>query len=158
MAEDMTSTAEKPAAKPKAAKAKAAKKPAAKAEAKPAAKKPAAKKPAAKKAAKPAAKPAPKKAAAKSDIDQKKQVEVIAKILTELARTNFEETVEAARALVKSGSIKKALELQGQLVRATLKRNVEATREINKIAGDSVRHIATPLTDRIGDALALLRK
>lgn len=151
MAEETT-----PAAK--TAKPAAAKKPAAKATAK----KPAAKKPVAKKAAKPAAKKAAPKAskakASKSKAEQTKQVEVIAKILTELARTNFEETVEAARAVVKSGSLKKAIELQGKLVRATLKRNVAATREINKIAGDSVRHIAAPITERISEAFANFRK
>lgn len=151
MAEETT-----PAAKPaKPAKAAAAKKPAAKATAK---------KPAAKKAAKPAAKaakPAAKKSApkaSKAKAEQTRQVEVIARILTELARTNFEETVEAARAVVKSGSLKKAIELQGKLVRATLQRNVAATREINKIAGDSVRHIAAPITERISDAFSSFRK
>ncbi|MGB5093212.1 MAG: phasin family protein [Parvibaculum sp.] len=147
--------AEKTTPKTKAAKPAAAKKPAAK---KPAVKA-AAKKPVATKASKPAARPAAETAAPKpAKAEQTRQVEVIARILTELARTNFEETVEAARAVVRSGSLKKAIELQGKLVRATLKRNVAATREINKIAGDSLRHIAAPITERIGDALSNFRK
>lgn len=152
MAETTTAKTTKPRAtkaKPAAAKKPATKKASPKATAKkPAAKKTAAKKPAAKKAA-------PKRAA---KTEQAKQIEVIAKILTELARTNFEETVEAARAVVKSGNLRKAIELQSVLVRSTLKRNVSATREINKIAGESVRHLVAPISERLTDALSSLRK
>ena len=72
------------------------------------------------------AKAAPKAAASK----KKTPIEVASGIITELTRTNFEESVEAAKAVMKSGDIKAAIELQNEFLRTAFKRNLDAAREI----------------------------
>lgn len=126
----MTEATTAPKAK-KTAKAKA------KAKAKPAAKKPT------------ASKAAPKKV--------KTPVELAQGIITELTRTNFEETVETAKAVMKSGDIRAAVELQSEFVRSSLKRNIDAAREINEIAVSAVREAAAPYTAKFTDAFEKLR-
>jgi phasin family protein len=112
-----------------------------------------AKKPKAKPAAakKPAAAPkaAPKKA--------KNSFELAQGIITELTRTNFEETVETAKAVMKSGDIRAAVELQNEFLRASLKRNIDAAREINEIAVTAVREASAPYTAKFTEAFEKLR-
>ncbi|MEQ8949935.1 phasin family protein, partial [Parvibaculum sp.] len=72
------------------------------------------------------AKPRAKKATAKTTTakaapkaDPKNAIETASGIMVTLARTNFEEGVETARAVMKSGSLKSAVELQNEYVRST---------------------------------------
>ena len=106
--------------------------------------------------AKPAAakKPAASKAAPKK---VKTPIELAQGIITELTRTNFEETVETAKAVFKSGDIRAAVELQGEFARAMLKRNIDAAREINEIAVSAVREAAAPYAAKFTDAFEKLR-
>ncbi len=108
--------------------------------------------PKAKKTAK--AKPAAKKAKA---APKKTSVEVAQGIITELARTNFEETVETAKAVLKSGNIRTAVELQNEFIRASFKRNLDAAREINELAVSAVREAVGPYAEKFTDAFEKLR-
>lgn len=112
--------------------------------------------PKAKKAkAKPAAKKsAPKAAAAKKTMTP---IEIAQGIITELTRTNFEETVETAKAVMKSGDFRAAVELQNEFVRAAMKRNLDAAREINELAVSAVREAAAPYAAKFTDAFEKLR-
>jgi phasin family protein len=106
--------------------------------------------------AKPAAKkkPAAAKAAPKK---VKTPIEQAQGIITELARSNYEETVEAAKALMKSGDIRAAVELQSEFVRSSLKRNIDAAREINEIAVTAVREATAPYAAKVTEAFEKLR-
>jgi phasin family protein len=111
--------------------------------------------PKAKKAkAKPAAKKSAPKAAAKK---VKTPIELAQGIITELTRTNFEETVETAKAVMKSGDIRAAIELQNEFIRAAVKRNIDAAREINEIAVSAVREATAPYAAKFTDAFEKLR-
>jgi phasin family protein len=108
--------------------------------------------------AKPAAKKKP--AAAKAKAAPKKvqtPIEQAQGIITVLARTNYEETVETAKAVFKSGDFRTAVELQSELVRATVKRNINAAREINEIAVTVVRDTTAPYAARFTEAFEKLR-
>lgn len=111
-----------------------------------------AKKPKAKPAA--AKKPAAPKAAPKKE---KNSLEIAQGIITELTRTNFEETVETAKAVMKSGDIRAAIELQNEFLRASLKRNLDAAREINEIAVTAVREATVPYATKFTEAFEKLR-
>ena len=115
------------------------------------AKKPKAKPAAAKKTttSRAAPKAAPKKA--------KNSLELAQGIITELTRTNFEETVETAKAVMKSGDIRAAVELQNEFLRASLKRNLDAAREINEIAVTAVREVTAPYATKFTEAFEKLR-
>ncbi|MEP2830209.1 phasin family protein [Parvibaculum sp.] len=117
---------------------------------KPRAKKATAKTTTAKAAPKSAPKSAPK-------ADPKNAIETASGIMTTLARTNFEEGVETARAVLKSGSIKSAVELQNEYVRSTLKRNIDAARELNELTVSSVRDAVGPYTTKFTEAFEKLR-
>ncbi|MEN6543966.1 phasin family protein [Parvibaculum sp.] len=99
------------------------------------------------------AKAAPKAAAAK----KKTPIEVASGIISELTRTNFEETVETAKAVMKSGDIKAAVELQNEFLRAVFKRNLDAAREINEITVSAVREAVAPYAEKVNDAFDKLR-
>ncbi len=98
------------------------------------------------------AKAAPKKAAPK-----KNPLELASGIITELTRTNFEETVETAKAVLKSGDIRAAVELQNEFVRAAFKRNLDAAREINELAVSAVREAVSPYAEKFTDAVERFR-
>ncbi|GMV61093.1 MAG: hypothetical protein AMXMBFR74_02620 [Parvibaculum sp.] len=114
-------------------------------------------KPRAKKAttAKATAKTTAAKAAPK--IDPKSTFEAASGIIVTLARTNFEEGVETARAVIKSGSIKSAVELQNEYVRSTLKRNIDAARELNELTVSTVREAVSPYATKFTEAFEKLR-
>lgn len=78
-------------------------------------------------------------------------------IIVTLARTNFEESVETARAALKSGSIKTAVELQNELVRGTIKRNIDAARELNELTVSTVREAVNPYATKFTEAFEKLR-
>lgn len=99
------------------------------------------------------AKAAPKAAAAK----KKTPIEVASGIITELTRTNFEEFVEAAKAVMKSGDIKAAIELQNEFLRTAFKRNIDAAREINEITVSAMREAVAPYAEKFNDAIEKLR-
>jgi len=110
--------------------------------------------------AKPAAakKPAASRAAPKAaPMKAKNALETTQSIITELTRTNFEETVEVTKAVLKSGGIRPALELQNEFIRASLKRNLDAAREINEIAVTAVRDAAAPYALKVTEAFEKLR-
>lgn len=98
------------------------------------------------------AKAAPKKAAPK-----KTPLERASGIITELTRANFEETVETAKAVLRSGDIRTAVELQNEFVRAAFKRNLDAAREINELAVSAVREAVAPYAEKFTDAVERLR-
>ncbi|ABS62510.1 hypothetical protein Plav_0887 [Parvibaculum lavamentivorans DS-1] len=115
-------------------------------------------KPRAKKAAasvKASAKTATAKASAK--LEAKNPIETASGIIVTLARTNFEEGVETARAVVKSGSLKTAVELQNEYVRSTLKRNIDAARELNELTVSTVREAVSPYASKFTEAFEKLR-
>lgn len=97
------------------------------------------------------AKAAPKAAAKKTPI------ELASGIISELTRTNFEETVETAKAVMKSGDIRAAVELQNEFLRAAFKRNLDAAREINELAVSAVREAVAPYAEKFTDAVERLR-
>lgn len=101
-----------------------------------------------------AAKAAPKTSA---KVDPKTALETASGIMVTLARTNFEEGVETARAVFKSGSIKSAVELQNEYVRSTLKRNIDAARELNELTVTSVREAVGPYASKFTEAFEKLR-
>lgn len=78
-------------------------------------------------------------------------------IITELTRTNFEESVETAKAVLKSGDIRAAVELQNEFIRASFKRNLDAAREINEITVSAVREAVGPFASKFTDAFEKLR-
>ncbi|MBX3493140.1 MAG: phasin family protein [Parvibaculum sp.] len=104
-----------------------------------------------------AAKAAPKAAKAAPKANAKNPIEVASGIIVTLARTNFEESVETARAALKSGSIKTAVELQNELVRATIKRNIDAARELNELTVSTVREAVNPYATKFTEAFEKLR-
>ena len=85
------------------------------------------------------------------------QAVLAAIIIITLARTNFEEGVETARAVLKSGSLKSAVELQNEYVRATLKRNIDAARELNELTVSTVRDAVNPVAAKFTEAFEKLR-
>lgn len=95
------------------------------------------------------------KAAAK--IDAKNPLETASGIIVGLARTNFEESVETARAVMKSGSLKTAVELQNEYVRSALKRNIDAARELNELTVSTVREAVNPVAAKFTEAFEKLR-
>ena len=101
-----------------------------------------------------AAKAAPKTA---PKADPKTALETASGIMVTLARTNFEEGVETARAVMKSGSIKSAVELQNEYVRSTLKRNIDAARELNELTVSTVREAVGPYATKFTEAFEKLR-
>lgn len=110
------------------------------------------------------AKPRAKKATAKTTaakaapkLDAKNPLEAASGIIVSLARTNFEESVETARAVLKSGSIKSAVEIQNEYVRAALKRNIDAARELNELTVSTVREAVGPYTTKFTEAFEKLR-
>ncbi|MBO6667145.1 phasin family protein [Parvibaculum sp.] len=110
------------------------------------------------------AKPRAKKATAKTTAakaapkaDPKNAFETASGIMVTLARTNFEEGVETARAVMKSGSIKSAVELQNEYVRSTLKRNIDAARELNELTVSTVREAVAPYATKFTEAFDKLR-
>ncbi|MEQ8267618.1 MAG: phasin family protein [Parvibaculum sp.] len=111
-----------------------------------------------------ATKPRAKKATAKTTAakaapktDPKNPIELASGIIVTLARTNFEEGVETARAVVKSGSLKTAVELQNEYVRSTLKRNIDAARELNELTVSTVREAVGPYATKFTEAFEKLR-
>jgi len=78
-------------------------------------------------------------------------------LIVELTRTNFDETVDTARAVLTAKDLRLAVELQNDFVRAAVKRNVEAARELNGLAVNLVRETVTPYTDRVTSAFEKLR-
>jgi len=104
-----------------------------------------------------AAKATVKTAKAAPKADAKNPIEVASGIIVTLARTNFEESVETARAALKSGSIKTAVELQNELVRATIKRNIDAARELNELTVTTVREAVNPYAAKFTEAFEKLR-
>ncbi|MDO8289744.1 MAG: phasin family protein [Parvibaculum sp.] len=107
--------------------------------------------------AKPAAAKKPAAAAKAATLKAKTSLELAQGIITELTRTNFEETVETAKAVLKSGDIRAAVELQGEFVRAALKRNIDAAREINELAVSAVKDATAPYTAKFTEAFEKLR-
>ena len=110
------------------------------------------------------AKPRAKKATAKTTTakaapkaDPKNAIETASGIMVTLARTNFEEGVETARAVMKSGSLKSAVELQNEYVRSTLKRNIDAARELNELTVSTVREAVGPYTTKFTEAFEKMR-
>jgi phasin family protein len=110
------------------------------------------------------AKPRAKKATAKTTTakaapkaEAKNPIEAASGIIVTLARTNFEEGVETARAVLKSGSLKSAVELQNEYVRATLKRNIDAARELNELTVSTVREAVNPYAAKFTEAFEKLR-
>jgi phasin family protein len=110
------------------------------------------------------AKPRAKKASAKTTTakaapkaEMKNPIEAASGIIITLARTNFEEGVETARAVLKSGSLKSAVELQNEYVRATLKRNIDAARELNELTVSTVRDAVNPVAAKFTEAFEKLR-
>jgi phasin family protein len=110
------------------------------------------------------AKPRAKKASAKTTTvkaapkaEVKNPIEAASGIIVTLARTNFEEGVETARAVLKSGSLKSAVELQNEYVRATLKRNIDAARELNELTVSTVRDAVNPVAAKFTEAFEKLR-
>lgn len=114
------------------------------------------------------AKPRAKKATAKTTAskaapktapkaDPKNAIETASGIMVTLARTNFEEGVETARAVIKSGSIKSAVEIQNEYVRSTFKRNIDAARELNELTVSTVREAVGPYTTKFTEAFEKLR-
>lgn len=101
-----------------------------------------------------AAKAAPKTA---PKADPKTALETASGIMVTLARTNFEEGVETARAVMKSGSIKSAVELQNEYVRSTLKRNIDAARELNELTVSTVREAVGPYATKFTEVFEKLR-
>ncbi|MBX3505183.1 MAG: phasin family protein [Parvibaculum sp.] len=110
------------------------------------------------------AKPRAKKASAKTTTakaapaaEALNPIEAASGIIVTLARTNFEEGVETARAVLKSGSLKSAVELQNEYVRATLKRNIDAARELNELTVSTVREAVNPVAAKFTEAFEKLR-
>ncbi|PKQ08889.1 MAG: hypothetical protein CVT73_05420 [Alphaproteobacteria bacterium HGW-Alphaproteobacteria-12] len=113
-------------------------------------------KPRAKKAtAKTTAANAAPKTAAKADATN--AIEAASGIIVSLARTNFEEGVETARAVLKSGSLKSAAEIQNEYVRSMLKRNIDAARELNELTVSSVRDAVGPYASKFTEAFEKIR-
>ena len=110
------------------------------------------------------AKPRAKKATAKTTTakaaptaEPKNAIETASGSMVTLARTNFEEGVETARAVMKSGSLKSAVELQNEYVRSTLKRNIDAARELNELTVSTVREAVGPYTTKFTEAFEKMR-
>ncbi len=97
------------------------------------------------------------KATAKAALFDKTPIETASGIITELAKTNFEESVETAKAVMKSTDIKSAIELQQELIRATFKRNLEAAKEINELTVSSVKDAFAPYAEKFTEAFNKLR-
>jgi len=114
-------------------------------------------------ATEPKSKPGTKKASAKTSaskaapLDIKTSVEVASGIITELTKTNFEESVETAKAVMKSTDLKSAIELQQELIKATFKRNMEAAKEINELTVSSFKEAFAPMTEKFTEAFNKLR-
>lgn len=105
-----------------------------------------------------AKKPAASQTASKAaSAKSKNSLELTQGIITELTRANFEGTVEAAKAVMKSGDIRAAVELQNEFFRTSLKRNLDAAREINEIAVTAVREATTPYTAKFTEAFEKFR-
>ncbi|MGB5092692.1 MAG: phasin family protein [Parvibaculum sp.] len=94
----------------------------------------------------------PKKAPKATAPADKNPLETASSIMTDLARTNFEESVETVKAVMASKDLKSAFELQNELFRATLKRNMDAAREINELTVSAMKEAMGPLTEKFTEA------
>lgn len=97
------------------------------------------------------------KAKAAPKAPKKTPIELASGIITELTRANFEQTVETAKAVLKSGDIRSAVELQNEFLRAAFKRNLDAAREINEIAVIAVREAVGPYAEKFTEAVERVR-
>ena len=87
----------------------------------------------------------------------KNPVEAVAGIILELTRTNLDETVEAARAVLKAKDVRSAFEIQNDFVRQSFKRNVEGARELNDLATSALRQAVNPYAQRVTEAFENIR-
>jgi phasin family protein len=106
-------------------------------------------------ASKASAKTTTAKAAPK--VEQKNPFETASGIIVTLTRTNFEEGVQTARAVLTSGSLKSAVELQNDYVRAALKRNIDAVRELNELTVSTVRETVAPYATKFTETFEKFR-
>ena len=79
--------------------------------------------------------------------------EAASEILRELTRTNYEESVETARAIMTSGNVKSAMELQTDFVRTAMKRNMDAARELNELTVSAMKDAMAPYTENFTEAM-----
>lgn len=94
-----------------------------------------------------------KKASPKSTpAADKNPIETASTIMTDLARTNYESSVETAKAVMASTDLKSAFELQNELFRTTLKRNMDAAREINELTVSAMKNAMGPMTEKFTEA------
>mgnify|MGYP001315925494 CR=1 FL=1 len=83
--------------------------------------------------------------------------EQFSSLITDLARTNFEETVETARAVFGAKDVNAAVEIQNDYMRSALTRNLEAARDLNALATNAVRETAEPYAARMTEAFDKIR-
>lgn len=102
----------------------------------------------------PKAKPSkPKKASEKiMPKSTESAIQLCQSILTDLARTNLEETIETAKAVIKSGDVRAAVELQNDFLRSAFKRNMDAARELNEITVTAYKEAMAPYTSKFTEA------
>ena len=89
-----------------------------------------------------------KKASPKSTpAADKNPIETASTIMTDLARTNYESSVETAKAVMASTDLKSAFELQNELFRTT-----DAAREINELTVSAMKNAMGPMTEKFTEA------
>lgn len=83
--------------------------------------------------------------------------EAASEILRELTRTNYEESVETARAIMTSGNVKSAMELQSDYVRSAMKRNMDAARELNELTVSAMKDAMAPYTEKFNETIEKMK-
>jgi len=83
--------------------------------------------------------------------------EAASDILRELTRTNYEESVETARAIMTSGNLKTAMDLQSDYIRAAMKRNMDAARELNELTVSAVKDVMAPYTEKFNETIEKMK-
>lgn len=83
--------------------------------------------------------------------------EAASDILRELTRTNYEESVETARAIMTSGNVKSAMDLQTEFVRTAMKRNMDAARELNELTVSAMKNAMAPYTEKFTETMEKMK-
>ena len=83
--------------------------------------------------------------------------EAASDILRELTRTNYEESVETARAIMTSGNMKSAMELQSDYMRSAMKRNMDAARELNELTVSAMKDAMAPYTEKFTETMEKMK-
>lgn len=102
-------------------------------------------------------KAAPKAKAATAPEAKETPFELASDLIAELTQTNFDETIEAANALMAAKDPKTAFEVQSDFMTSAFKRNLDGMRKLNELTASAMRDSMVPFQQRWTEAFEKFR-